>query len=68
MAPMIQASYVARGINATIRVNDEGNFMEGDGAGSGFDMLLWAQHTLPAGDPKWFLDTFFRGAPYRGRA
>lgn len=25
-----------------------------------FDLLLWAQHTLPAGDPAWFLNAFFR--------
>lgn len=25
-----------------------------------FDLLLWAQHTLPAGDPLWFLSAFFR--------
>ena len=25
-----------------------------------FDLLLWAQHTLPAGDPLWFLSSFFR--------
>ena len=25
-----------------------------------FDMILWAQHTLPAGDPLWFLSAFFR--------
>lgn len=25
-----------------------------------FDLLLWAQHTLPAGDPNWFLSAFFR--------
>ena len=25
-----------------------------------FDLLMWAQHTLPAGDPLWFLNTFFR--------
>lgn len=25
-----------------------------------FDMLMWAQHTLPAGDPLWFLNTFLR--------
>jgi peptide/nickel transport system substrate-binding protein len=25
-----------------------------------FDMLMWAQHTLPAGDPGWFLNSFFR--------
>lgn len=24
-----------------------------------FDMLMWAQHTLPAGDPGWFLNSFF---------
>ena len=24
-----------------------------------FDMIMWAQHTLPAGDPAWFLNTFF---------
>lgn len=24
-----------------------------------FDLLLWAQHTLPAGDPHWFLHNFF---------
>jgi peptide/nickel transport system substrate-binding protein len=25
-----------------------------------FDLLFWAQHTLPAGDPLWFLSSFFR--------
>lgn len=25
-----------------------------------FDILMWAQHTLPAGDPVWFLNAFFR--------
>lgn len=28
--------------------------------GRTFDMLMWAQHTLPAGDPLWFLNSFFR--------
>ena len=63
MAPLIQENFIALGINATIRVNDDGNFMDGDGAGSGFDLLLWAQHTLPAGDPYWFLNSFFRSSP-----
>lgn len=69
MAPLIQENFIALGIEATIRVNDDGNFMDGalgsdgtDGA-SGFDLLLWAQHTLPAGDPYWFLNTFFRSSP-----
>ena len=63
IAPLIQASYISLGIEATIRVNDDGNFMDGDGAGSGFDLLLWAQHTLPHGDPYFFLNTFFRSSP-----
>lgn len=25
-----------------------------------FNLLMWAQHTLPAGDPLWFLNAFFR--------
>ena len=25
-----------------------------------FDLLMCAQHTLPAGDPLWFLSNFFR--------
>ena len=24
-----------------------------------WDLLMWAQNTLPAGDPAWFLNTFF---------
>ena len=27
--------------------------------GGDFDILLWAQHSLPAGDPLWFLNAFF---------
>ena len=69
MAPLIKENFIALGIEATIRVNDDGNFMDGalgssgTDAGSGFDLLLWAQHTLPAGDPYWFLNTFFRSSP-----
>lgn len=29
-------------------------------ASGDFDLLLWAQHTLPAGDPGFFLNAFFR--------
>jgi len=28
-----------------------------------YDLLMWAQHTLPNGDPQWFLNAFFRGNP-----
>ena len=51
---------LAVGVNCTIRVNDNGNFMDNHNGVGGFDMLLWAQNTLPAGDPNWFLETFFR--------
>jgi peptide/nickel transport system substrate-binding protein len=30
------------------------------GAAGDFDLLLWAQHTAPAGDPGFFLNAFFR--------
>jgi hypothetical protein len=29
-------------------------------AAGDWDLLLWAQNTLPAGDPAWFLKAFFR--------
>ena len=56
MAPLIGAQLTAVGANVTVRVDDSGDYMEG----AGFDCLLWAQHTLPAGDPNWFLETFFK--------
>jgi peptide/nickel transport system substrate-binding protein len=69
MAPLIKKQFEAVGVTVTTRVNDDGNFFEGtlctrDDKSScsqaGFDLLLWAQHTLPAGDPNWFLQTFFK--------
>ena len=64
MAPLIAAQLTAVGANVTVRVDDSGNYM----TGAGFDLLLWAQHTLPAGDPNWFLETFFQSqsAPITG--
>jgi peptide/nickel transport system substrate-binding protein len=29
-------------------------------ASGDWDLLEWAQHTLPAGDPQWFINAFFR--------
>ena len=67
MAPLIKAQLEAVGASVTTRLDDTGAYMEGDsdaqggrpGNATGFDCLLWAQHTLPAGDPNWFLETFF---------
>lgn len=58
MAPIIQQQLAAVGVLATPRVQDDGQFIEGQ-AGS-FDLMLWAQNTLPAGDPNVFLQTFFK--------
>ena len=64
MAPLIAAQLEGVGANVTVRVDDSGDYMQG----AGFDLLLWAQHTLPAGDPNWFLETFFKSqsAPILG--
>jgi peptide/nickel transport system substrate-binding protein len=35
-------------------------------SGKTYDLLMWAQHTLPNGDPQWFLNAFFRGNPMSG--
>lgn len=59
MAPLIKAQLEALGVVVSTRVNDVGDFTNA----AGFDLLLWAQHTLPAGDPNWFLETFFRTGP-----
>ena len=56
MAPMIKEQLAAVGVRATPRVQDDGRFVEGQG----FDLMLWAQNTLPAGDPNMFLQTFFK--------
>ena len=29
-------------------------------ASGNWDLLMWAQNTLPAGDPLWFMSHFFR--------
>ena len=59
MAPIIKEQLAGLGVQVTLRVDDGGEYMEGQG----FDLLLWAQHTLPAGDPNWFLNTFFKTHP-----
>mmetsp|Transcript_10884 Transcript_10884/g.36006 ORF Transcript_10884/g.36006 Transcript_10884/m.36006 type:complete len:985 (+) Transcript_10884:80-3034(+) len=57
-APHIRDHLGKLGIPVAIRADDTGNYMAADGPT--FDILLWAQNTLPANDPHWFLDTFFR--------
>ena len=62
MAPYVVSQLTALGIQATSRVNDGGDYMDASCANTcgDFDLLMWAQHTLPAGDPNWYLETFFK--------
>ena len=50
------------GITVTSVVTDSESWDELDAlmAAGEYDLLMWAQHTLPAGDPGFFLNGFFR--------
>lgn len=61
MAPIIKSQLDAVGAKVSIRIDDTGEYMDENGLKS--DLLLWAQHTLPADDPNWFLETFFHSQP-----
>ncbi|CAE7239573.1 nikA [Symbiodinium natans] len=62
MLPVIKQRLEALGIVVDAHVTSGSSWDELDGiiAGRDYDLLLWAQHTLPAGDPSWFLNSFFR--------
>jgi peptide/nickel transport system substrate-binding protein len=45
------------GIEVTTRVTESPNDLAASGS---FDLLLWAQHTAPSGDPGFFLGAFLR--------
>jgi len=62
MQPTIQMRLQALGIVVNTHVTSGSSWDELDAimAARDFDLLLWAQHTLPAGDPQWFLNSFFR--------
>jgi peptide/nickel transport system substrate-binding protein len=61
MQPIIAKALTSLGMTVTLTLTgddwDETQTIIDDRS---FDLLLWAQHTLPAGDPLWFLSTFFR--------
>jgi len=62
MQPVIKATLTALGIkvNAIVTSGESWDELDQITANKDFDLLLWAQHTLPAGDPQWFLNAFFR--------
>ncbi len=53
--PVIRSALRKIGIAATTHVSESPNETAKAGA---FDLLLWAQHTAPAGDPAFFLGLF----------
>lgn len=54
--PVIRAALADLGIAVTTQVTESPGAVAASGA---FDLLLWAQHTAPAGDPGLFLSLFF---------
>lgn len=55
MQPVLRAQLSALGIGVETRLTEEPTTTAREGA---FDLLLWAQHTAPAGDPAFFLRLF----------
>ena len=61
MQPVIEESLVKLGIEVnSILTGFDWDETQSIIDEKSFDLLLWAQHTLPAGDPLWFLSSFFR--------
>jgi peptide/nickel transport system substrate-binding protein len=68
LQPVVRARLAAIGLNLQTRVVDQATAVA---TARDFDLLLWAQHTAPAGDPGFFLNGFFRtgaGNNYAGYA
>ncbi len=55
--PVIRAQLAALGIGIQTQIVEQASVPATSGD---FDLLLWAQHTAPAGDPGFFLNAFFR--------
>jgi peptide/nickel transport system substrate-binding protein len=55
--PVIRAQLAEIGIDIETRVTEAPGEL---GAARDFDLMLWAQHTAPAGDPAFFLNLFLR--------
>lgn len=62
MLPAIKRAFESLDISVQTQVTSGDNWDELDEimAAKDFDLLLWAQHTLPAGDPQFFVNHFFR--------
>ena len=59
MQPVIASALTALGITVTSTTTDNWGDHDAIMAARSWDLLMWAQNTLPAGDPLWFLNHFF---------
>eukprot|EP00747_Dinoflagellata_sp_TGD_P216008 gnl/TRDRNA2_/TRDRNA2_88633_c0_seq1.p1 gnl/TRDRNA2_/TRDRNA2_88633_c0~~gnl/TRDRNA2_/TRDRNA2_88633_c0_seq1.p1 ORF type:complete len:548 (+),score=60.68 gnl/TRDRNA2_/TRDRNA2_88633_c0_seq1:43-1644(+) len=71
MQPVIKRNLEALGFTVDAKVTDGSSWDELDKimADKDYDLLMWAQHSLPAGDPQFFINHFFRsdgGGNYAG--
>src|SRR6516165_10062385 len=55
--PVLKALYGQIGVAVETRLTEAVSQLA---AAHDFDLLLWAQHTVPAGDPAFFLNMFLR--------
>jgi peptide/nickel transport system substrate-binding protein len=62
MHPVVEQALAGLGItvNGIVTSGDSWDQLDQIIADKDFDLLMWAQNTLPAGDPQWFLNAFFR--------
>jgi len=62
MLPVVNRTLRSLGITVEAIVTSGANWDELDAimASRDWDLLMWAQHTLPAGDSAWFTSNFFR--------
>jgi len=62
VAPVMAKRFEALGIKVNTVITSSENWDQLDKimADKDYDLLCWAQHTLPAGDPQFFINHFFR--------
>eukprot|EP00441_Pelagodinium_beii_P017822 CAMPEP_0197681202 /NCGR_PEP_ID=MMETSP1338-20131121/94564_1 /TAXON_ID=43686 ORGANISM="Pelagodinium beii, Strain RCC1491" /NCGR_SAMPLE_ID=MMETSP1338 /ASSEMBLY_ACC=CAM_ASM_000754 /LENGTH=201 /DNA_ID=CAMNT_0043262507 /DNA_START=1 /DNA_END=603 /DNA_ORIENTATION=+ len=64
MQPVIAQTLTNLGIavESITTPGDSWDQFDGILANKSYDLLMWAQHTMPAGDPSWFLNAFFHSS------
>ncbi len=65
MQPVLRAEFAKLGIEVETRVSDNAQAAAREG---NFDLMLWAQHTAPAGDPAFFPSVFLRSGAANNHA